>query len=102
MGSESDIELVAVSCKFDFSERRNLPNMGMDPDHKLLEGFRGLPPVLPVHLFPLLTLCWKYIKAPAFLSSSILPAPPLPVPVPSSPPRHLSSCLLTLSLTSNA
>lgn len=42
MGSESDIELVAVSCKFDFSERRNLPNMEIDPDHKLPKGFRGL------------------------------------------------------------
>ena len=42
MGSESDIELVAVSCKFDFSERRNLPNKEVDPDRKLLNGFRGL------------------------------------------------------------
>lgn len=57
VGSESDIELVAVSCKFDFSERRNLLNMEMDPDRKLPKGFWG-PPYLPsVHfLFPLLTL----------------------------------------------
>ena len=42
MGSESDIELVAVSNKFDFSERRNIPNEEMDPDRKLLKSFRGL------------------------------------------------------------
>ena len=41
MESESDIQLVAVSCKFDFSERRNLLYMDMDPDRKLPKGFRG-------------------------------------------------------------
>ena len=73
MDSESDIELVAVSCKFDFSERRNLPNKEMDPDRELPKGFWGLSSLSPVHFqFPLLTLCWKYIKAGAFLPSSIL------------------------------
>ena len=53
VGSESDIELVAVSYKFDFSERRNLPNKEMDPDHKLPKGFWGPPSFSPVHfLFP--------------------------------------------------
>ena len=58
MGSESDIELVAVSCKFDFSERRNLLYMEMDPDCKLSSGFWGLSfSISPVYsLFPLLTL----------------------------------------------
>ena len=57
MGSESDIELVAVSYKFDFSERRNLLNMEMDPDRKLPKGFWGPPSLAPVRLlFPLLTL----------------------------------------------
>jgi hypothetical protein len=55
VGSESDIELVAVSYKFDFSERRNLPNKDMDPDQKLPKSFRG-PPSLVHFLFPLLTL----------------------------------------------
>ena len=35
-GSESDIELVAVSCKYSMSE-----NMEMDPDRKLPNGFWG-------------------------------------------------------------
>ena len=58
MGSESDIELVAVSCKFDFSERRNLLNMEMDPDCKLPKSFWGpsFSLSLVYSLFPLLTL----------------------------------------------
>lgn len=51
VGSESDIELVAVSSKFDFSERRNVPNKEMDPDRKLLNGFRGLDFLLTAQLF---------------------------------------------------
>lgn len=42
VGSESDIELVAVSFKFDFSERPNPPNRELDPDRKLPKGIRGL------------------------------------------------------------
>ena len=96
MGSESDIELVAVSCKFDFSERRNLPNKETDPDHKLPKGFWG-PPSFSQFIFcfpshPLLEIH----KGLQPFSSSILPTPPPPPPVSLSPLiRSVLACLLS-------
>ena len=73
MGSESDIELVAVSCKLDFSERRNLPNKEMDPDHKLPKGFRSPPSHQFIFRFPSHPLL-KYIKGSS-LSRRLFPQP---------------------------
>jgi hypothetical protein len=84
VGSESDIELVAVSCKFDFSERRNLLYMEMDPDCKLPNGFWGpsfsLSPVYS--LLPLLTLCRKQIKSSCLSLVVYSPNPSSSVPRP--------------------
>jgi len=89
-GSESDIELVAVSCKFDFSERRNLLNMEMDPDRKLPNGFWGLSfslsPVILSFLFSpslsetdkeLLPFSRRLFSQPLLLRPSSPPSSPL-------------------------
>ena len=95
---------MAVSCKFDFSERRNLLYMEMDPDRKLPKGFRGpslsISPVL-FSLSPSHPLCRKHIKGCCLSlvvyspnpSSSSVPRPFLFSPCNLSPAPCLSLCL---------